>query len=421
VNIAFFVNEFPSLSETFILNQITGLLAHGHDIDIYAARPGKSSVVHEDVHKHNLLKKTHYYPSLEIPTNPLQRATGAAHMLLRNPPHHRTSLLRVLNFIKFRRTALSLRSLYKVHVWLDRVKKKYDIVHCHFGPNGNLAVLLKEAGLLKGKVVTTFHGYDLSSVVQQSGTGVYRSLFRLGDLFLPISETWRQKLIDMGCAPNRVLVHRMGVDTAKYRYRLRESRPGELQLLTVARLVEKKGIEFAIRAVAKVRLKYPRVRYKIAGDGPLRPKLADLISELDLRDCVTLIGARTQEEIVALARDAHVFVAPSVTGKNGDQEGIPVGLMEALAQGMPVISTLHGGIPELIQHGQSGFLVPERDVEELAATLELLLSNPQLWAGMGKAGRSFVEEHYNIAKLNDRLLNIYERLRATRSGSPSRI
>ena len=124
---------------------------------------------------------------------------------------------------------------------------------------------------------------------------------------------------------------------------------------------------------------------------------------------------------MALARDAHVFVAPSVTGKNGDQEGIPVGLMEALAQGMPVISTLHGGIPELIQHGQSGFLVPERDVEELAATLELLLSNPQLWAGMGKAGRSFVEEHYNIAKLNDRLLNIYERLRATRSGSPSRI
>ena len=104
------------------------------------------------------------------------------------------------------------------------------------------------------------------------------------------------------------------------------------------------------------------------------------------------------------------MLAPSVTSQNGDCEGIPVAIVEALAWGLPVLSTLHSGIPEVIQDGESGFLVPERDTEALAEKLEYLIEHPELWPEMGRKGRKYVEEHYDIDKLNDRLVEIYQRL-----------
>jgi colanic acid/amylovoran biosynthesis glycosyltransferase len=152
------------------------------------------------------------------------------------------------------------------------------------------------------------------------------------------------------------------------------------------------------------------IEYQIAGDGPLRNDLENLIDDLNVNDHVRLLGWKRQEEIVELMKGASILLAPSVTGKDGDQEGIPVTLMESLAQGLPVLSTQHSGIPELVQDGKSGFLVPERDVDALAERLEYLVKHPELWPAMGRAGRDYVERHYDISKLNDQLAQLYQQL-----------
>ena len=186
----------------------------------------------------------------------------------------------------------------------------------------------------------------------------------------------------------------------------------KVQLLTIARLVEKKGVQYSIKAVANILKKFPNIEieYKIIGDGPLRKDLENLISELGIADHVKLLGWKPQEEIIKVLAEADVFMAPSVTSLDGDQEGIPVVLMEALAQGLPVISTYHSGIPELVQDKKTGFLAKERDVDSIVEKLEYLLLNKASWPQIRKAGRTHVIENYEIQKLNDQLVALYHKL-----------
>jgi len=408
MRIAFILSEFPVLSETFVLNQITGLVDRGHVIDILASSSGPNSKVHEDVKKYALLDRTFYWAP--VPENKLKRGIKGVHIFTSNLHYCPISLIRSLNFFKYGRQAANLHLLYKVAPLCGRVDRDYDIVHCHFGPNGMLGARLRDIGAIKGKVVTTFHGYDISTYLMNNGRKVYDYLFKSGDLFLPISERWKERLIDIGCDKEKIIVHRMGIDPNRFKFRLRKSNDGSVRILTVARLVEKKGVEYGIRAVCKLLPAFPNVEYLIAGDGPLKNDLQRLVEKLGLGRKVKLLGWMSQGEIVDLMENAHIMLAPSVTSKEGDQEGIPVALMEALAMGLPVVSTYHSGIPELVKDGESGLLAPERDVDALAEKLRQLIENPSVWPEMGRAGRSFVEQHYNIDKLNDRLVDIFKKL-----------
>jgi colanic acid/amylovoran biosynthesis glycosyltransferase len=409
MRIAFFVDAFPALSETFILNQITGLIDRGHDVDIYASRRGDASKVHPDVVKYRLLERTHYRPSM--PRSRILRVLKGADLALGHVLRNPVLILRSLNAFKYGKRAASLELLYAM-VPLLRARP-YEIIHCHFGPNGTRAALLRDIGALTGNLITVFHGYDLTMYIRSSGERVYDALFKAGDLFLPISERWRRRLIELGCDERKTLVHRMGIDCTRLSFRPRRPAPdGIIRLVTVARLVEKKGVEYGIRAVARLRKTHANLEYNIVGDGPLGPELRRLVDELDAAATVKLLGWKHQEEAAEILGESHIMVAPSVTAGDGDQEGIPVVLMEAMALGLPIVSTLHSGIPELVEDGLSGFLVAERDVDALADRLSHLLEHPETWPGMGKAGRAFVEANYNIDKLNDRLVEIYQSLPA---------
>ena len=153
----------------------------------------------------------------------------------------------------------------------------------------------------------------------------------------------------------------------------------------------------------------------------MRNELTQLIAQLNVGGHVQLLGWRAQEEVTKLMEDADIFLAPSVMSENGDQEGTPTVIMEALARGLPVLSTLHSGIPEVVQDGESGFLVPERDTAALAEKLEYLAGHPEIWGEMGRTGRAWVEAHHDINKLNDRLIQLYERVWAEEfiTGVPS--
>lgn len=416
MNIAFFVNEFPKPSETFILNQITGLLDRGHQVDIYAKWPDNQSVTHPHVQQYNLLSRTIYHTEFHQ-TVPKNKAAGLVkawgHIFL-NFNQQSRPLLKSLDVREFGAEAASLSLFYRTRAFLESGIHTYDIAHCHYGPNGNLAALLKRIGAIRGKVITVFHGYDITQLIEQEGPDLYKSLFEVGDFFMPISDRWKEKMVELGCNPDKIIVHRMGVDTNKFDFVPRSPDPdGQVRLLTTARLVEKKGIEYGIRAVAQALQKYPGIIYQIAGDGPLRSDLQKLIDDLNLQTQVKLLGWQPQTEIIRLMREAHIVLAPSVTSAKGDQEGVPTVLMEALAQGLPVLSTCHSGIPELVQDGRSGFLVPERDVPALVEKLSYLIDHPEIWPKLGRAGRDYVEKYFDLGKLNDQLVEFYQQILTT--------
>ena len=407
MRIAFVVNSFPSLSQTFILNQITGLLDLGHKVDIFAHRNPREDKIHQDVIKYNLMEKTRYIANM--PRRKLKRVLKAFGWIITNFHKRPKTILKSLNVYKYGRDVLSLKILYSVLSFLE--SPKYDIIHCCFGANGNFGVLLRDLGVIKGKIVTQFYGYDLSSYIEKYGRDIYNPLFQKGDLFLPICDYFKGKLITLGCPENKIVVHRLGVDLSRFSFLPRvKDKSGTIKILTVARLIEKKGIRYSIRAVVKLAEKFSSIEYKIAGDGPLRLEMEGLINKLGAEENIELLGWRQQNEIVALMENSNIFILSSVVSQTGEQEGTPTVLIEAQARGLPVLSTQHSGIPEVVVDGKSGFLVPERDVDALVDRLSYLIEHPELWPEMGRAGRDFVEKYYDIDKLNRHLVEIYEAL-----------
>lgn len=403
MSIAFIVSAFPTLSETFILNQITGLIDLGHKVDIFSFYKPKEKKVHPEVIKYRLLDKVHYFG---IPKRRFRRLVKAIKIIFRYFVFHPKEIIKCLNFKKYGGKYNALNNLFKIVPFL---RKKYDVIHCHFGPNGNEMIFLKDI-FPEIKFITTFHGYDITKFLNENSNGVYKRLFKKGDLFMPISNLWAERLKDLGCAGDKILVHRMGVDTKQIVFRERTVSDDNIMVLTVARLVDKKGLRYSITAVAKIIQKYPEVNYYIVGDGYLRKRLEDLINEFGVENKIKLLGAIENSKVRELMQKSHVFLLASVTSSDGDQEGIPVSIMEAMASGLPVISTYHSGIPEIVLDGKSGFLVPEKDVDALTEKLEYLIEHSEIWPEMGKAGRKFVEENFDIRKLNKRLVEIYEEL-----------
>jgi len=287
----------------------------------------------------------------------------------------------------------------------------YDLLHCHFGPNGVRGVRLREALAARTRVVTTFHGYDLSAFRGRGMPAGYGRLFRCGDLFLPVSQHWADLLIQMGCPPELTHVHRMGVDLERFAFAERHLGPDEpLRVVSVARLVEKKGIQYGIRAVESALARGLRIEYDILGDGPLRPSLERLVSDAGIGAQVRLLGWGDRDQVAERIRRAHLFLAPSVTATDGDKEGIPVVLMEAMATGLPVLASHHSGIPELVHDGRNGLLVPEGDSDALARALIRVHDEPSQLAAWGRSGRAEVERNHDHERQNDRLVELFEGL-----------
>jgi colanic acid/amylovoran biosynthesis glycosyltransferase len=281
----------------------------------------------------------------------------------------------------------------------------FDLILCHFGHVGARMLPLLEAGMVTGRFAVVFHGADLSTVIAAHGPDYYQPLFRRCDLFLPVSDHWARALVQYGCPAQKIRVHHMGADTRKFEYRERQLEAGQpVRMISICRFVEKKGLEYAIRALGRA---LPRCRfaveYSLVGDGPLMPAMRALIDELGLGAQVRLLGWQDNDHVRDLLAGAHIFVAPSVTAQDGDQEGIPVSIMEAMAAGLPVLSTRHSGIPELVIDGVSGWLAPERDVEFLADRMCALINAPDLWATLGQAGRAHVLEQFDQLSLDAQL------------------
>jgi colanic acid/amylovoran/stewartan biosynthesis glycosyltransferase WcaL/AmsK/CpsK len=414
MRIAFLLNEFPKPSETFIVSQIVGLIERGHTVDIFARYRNSDDPVPPQVKQYQLIDRTQY---LNIPTSRNSRVLVAAKIILKwgwRRPFH---LLRSMNVFRHSKAAINLEMLCVHALFLETTAKTraYDIIHCHFGPAGTFGQLLRDIGDLNGPLLTTFHGYDIASYVAQHGAGVYKNLFRKGEAFTCSSKFMRGKLIAAGCDPTKIFLFKLGTDLAKFDFiERRVDSDGAIRLITVARLVEKKGIEYSIKAVANLVGQFPKLEYTIVGDGYLRKDLSLLIERFNLQNNINLVGWKTQEEVRRLLAKSHIFILASVLSSDGDFEGQGMVLQEAQAMGLPVVCTNHNGFPESVLDGQSGFLVPERDADALSARLAELIGQPNSWLEIGKKGRAFVEAEFDLSKRDDALVELYRRVMNTR-------
>jgi colanic acid/amylovoran biosynthesis glycosyltransferase len=400
------VHEFPTLSETFVLSQLAGLIDRGHDVTILANVRGSQAVAHPQIAAYRLRDRTRY---LDLPAGRWSRIAAAWRLAARRGAS-RGRLLRSLDVLRYGREALSLRLFF----WTVRLaaERPFDVIHCHFGPMGRTAAFLREIGVLRGRLATTFHGVDMSAYLCRAPRH-YRHLFRRGELFLPISWRWRQALLAMGAPAGRLVVHRMGIDPERFPFSLRERRPGSLlRVLVVGRLVEKKGVDLGLEAVAALAARGVRVHLDIVGDGVLRAPLEARAAALGLGGRVSFHGWQSQNAVARLMAASDVLLAPSRTDAAGDQEGIPVTLMEAMASGLPVVTTRHSGIPELVEHGVSGWLAEENDVAGLIDGLARLERDPALALRFAGAARDRLAEEFNVVRLNARLDGMLRQLAA---------
>jgi colanic acid/amylovoran biosynthesis glycosyltransferase len=283
------------------------------------------------------------------------------------------------------------------------------VLHAHFGPTGVWALPLRRR--LGVPLVTSFYGYDVS----QHGRKLlwrllYQILFRQGDCFLALGPAMRRKLIGLGCPEEKIRIHHLGVDLDQIPFAERSvlANGQAVRILMVGRLVEKKGFAYGIRGFAKLAAQFPQAELRILGDGPLRDELMNLIEEEGLQTRTFLLGNVPRRRVFEEMAWSHLLLAPSVTAVNGDQEGTPTVLLEAQASGLPVVATQHADIPCTVAESQSGFLVPERDVDALAACVAQILSTPSTWSTMGRAGRQHVATHFNIHRQNQILETLYQ-------------
>jgi colanic acid/amylovoran biosynthesis glycosyltransferase len=254
-----------------------------------------------------------------------------------------------------------------------------------------------------------FHGKDMSAYLKKY-PNAYSKLLLRGDLFLPISDLWRDKLMSLGAPQARTLIHRMGVDASRFETKPRTLGEGEpVRFIGVGRMVEKKGFDDALRAFASLRREhaFPNATLTLIGDGELRDYLQNFATSLNLGSVVKFTGLLPHAEVARELGQAHVFVLPSKTAASGDMEGIPVALMEAMAQGLPVLATRHSGTPELVEHDVSGLICNEGDWRALSANMKAIASAPERWAAMGQAGASRVRSEFDLRRWNDKL---FERL-----------
>jgi colanic acid/amylovoran biosynthesis glycosyltransferase len=408
MRIAFIVDSFPKLTETFILSPITGLIDLGYDVRIFSAWPrNDEKSMHPDITKYNMLKRTSW--PAPTPSSRLVRPLIAAWLfvsgLFTRP--RRTVLLFWLLITNLRR--FSLRRLLFLSAFPD---EEFDIVHCHYGHNGILGLDLRRIGAISARtrVVTSFHGYDEHILSVRSQNSEYRMLWRDADMFTACTTFTKDKIVSLGADPARIEVIPLGLRMEKFTPPQRTLQSGQpVNLITVARLVEKKGIGYTIDAINMLKGRFD-LRYRIVGDGPLRDELWEKVREHGLEDTVTFCGSLAQDKIIDLYRQADIFLLTSVTASDGEMEGQGLVIQEAQACGVPVISTFHNGIPEGLVNGETGILVPEKDTAAIVSALEFFLQNPQKRLDFGKAARRFVEERYDIRNLVARVEALYKKL-----------
>jgi glycosyltransferase involved in cell wall biosynthesis len=286
---------------------------------------------------------------------------------------------------------------------------KAQLLHIYFG---HIAVLLRPLIRQWQKPsLVSFHGADVLVDMQKLAyrRAAEEMLSQVRGVLVR-SDSLRQAVIDLGCAPEKIEIQRAGIPLADFPSReCNIPGDGQWRLLQAGRLIEKKGLKTTLRAFARFRKEFPAARLTIAGEGPQFKELQSLARELQIDDAVDFAGFVSQEKLRELFYFSHIFLHPSETGRDGNQEGVPNSMLEAMASGLPVFATHHGGIPEAVENNVSGILVNERDHRALADGLIETAKSPDRFRIMGRVASESVAKNFNQTEQARLLEEIYLR------------
>jgi glycosyltransferase involved in cell wall biosynthesis len=394
MRIGYILNIFPKLSETFVINEIIELMERGHEINIFSLARPSERIVQPEVKAYNLTSKTHYLPFASKVVSSLISTLSSDALIGKNQ-------------------ILAARKVYcgVAARFFSQIAKRLDldIIHAHFANWAAYVAMLmsKYTGI---PFTFTAHAID---IFDRPDVYLLREMAAKSSAIVTISYFNRNYLHKLtGADLGKIHVVRACVSNKFRDFQWENGKEkNSKRILTVARLVETKGIIYGILAVKKLIQSFPNIEYRIVGSGPLKAKLNSLVKSLNLENNVRLTGELEASLLVDEYRKAKLFILPCVRTPTGDMDGIPVSLMEAMYLGIPVISTNISGIPELIDNGKSGLLVEEKNVEQLAKAIEILLRNEDLASRIGREARKKIETCFNIHNEARKLLCIWSKIR----------
>jgi colanic acid/amylovoran biosynthesis glycosyltransferase len=398
-SVAYLGPEIPALSATFVYEEILALSSRGIPTTIFSVhKPASIAAGHE-----NLMNRTHYlYGASKI------WAALLALSCIRFHAGSLEALSRLLADIRkvgmFGGAALSLTYQCLVAFRLARLMKIAGCTHLHVHFAHVPTQIAMYASSISGVPFTMVgHANDIFQrplLLKEKSERAKR--------FITISEYNLRHLVELGVKVDKLSVVRCGVSFEVKSGFKPWKKDAKLRIGSIGRLVEKKGFDILLRAVATLACKDYPITLSIAGDGPLKDDLIDQSTQLSMSDYVELVGAIPHSEVAQWIESLDVFVLACKLDSNGDMDGIPVVLMEAMARGVPVISTSISGIPELVVHGVTGLLARPGDAIDLAEKIVMLLDSPDLADTLIKKAALHVSEEFGREVNVSRLISLIE-------------
>ena len=323
-------------------------------------------------------------------------------------PKRRTNLL-VHGWLKFveRRPPIVYRGEYQT---LDSLLERHgaDLMHIYFGHTG--VHLLPFIEQWDKPCVVSFHGADVAQKPEiKDYPAKLRRLFKAVPLVFARSQSLVDRLVHLGCPPEKLRINRTGIPLNEFPFVDREPPlDGKWRVVQACRLIPKKGVATSLRAFAIFKKDNPGAEFFIAGKGPLQHELEMLAGGLGILRDVHFVGFLPQPKLLELYASSHLFLHPSEISPNQDQEGVPNSVLEAMATGLPVVATRHGGIPEAVEHGRTGFLVAEEDHVGLANAMHSITGSSAAFKQMGERAHGAIVERFGQDAQIGQLESFYE-------------
>ena len=412
LRVAYILHRFPYLTETFIMREMYWIRDQGVELTIFSLLSPKHAVHHEQAKE--LLPYTHYSPFLSWPVIKAQ-----LYFLQRSPARYLRAMVKLFRQT-FREPMVLLRALVlfpKTIYFAQQMKAlEIDHIHAHFVWLEGLA-----ASVITELVDIPFsihpHAFGLFGRNQKN----VRLELEQAAQIITIS-TYHRAYIDNLCPdiePEEIEVVYCGLETDHLKPAVKRTPSHPVRILSVGRFIEKKGFEYLIEACVLLAERGLDFECQIAGgSGAPRVELQAHIDRRGLQDRVKLLGLLNQDQVLDLYQGSDIFALACVIARNGDRDGIPVVLMEAMACELPVVTTPVAGIPDLVQHNQTGLLAKERDPLSLANALEQLIVDEQLRQKLGKRGRQKILQHFRIQRTAAQMATIFRRV--SQPGQPER-
>lgn len=300
---------------------------------------------------------------------------------------------------------------WELRQWiLDLARIDAQVLHIYFGHVAPQFIPLMK--VWPKPVVVSFHGADVAGYLEKPRyLAALKEVFCLATKIQSRSEALSADLLALGCPPEKLVLQRTGVPVDEWPFRERTApADGAWHLMQSCRFVEKKGLDLTLKAFATVVAKYPNARLTLMGGGPLKATLEQQSKDLGVAERVTFTGFLPSAKLAEALNEAHIYLHPSRTGSDGNREGVPNAMLEAMSTGIPVVATKHGGIPEAITDGESGLLVEENDAPALAAAVLRLIEDATLRKRIAQQGSKAVQTNFNRQTQDQALVKFYKGL-----------